>query len=288
MSTLIKSHFIAGLIGAGIGGSKSPVLHEEEGRALGLQYRYQLLDFSELGLDAAALPEVLKAMRLLGYAGCNVTIPYKQAVMPHLDIVSEDARIIQAVNTVVFSDGKAVGHNTDWTGFAQSLALQCPDVTLGEIALFGAGGAGAAVAYAAIKMGVKRLHIVDEQYGRAAELAARLNSLGLGECQPQTDGAAAMAKADGVINATPLGMQGCPGCAVPLAHLRGAMWVADVVYFPLETELIQAARKAGCRYATGGDMVVLQAARGFELICGVKPDAARMSRHFKSLLAPLH
>lgn len=285
MSTITRSHRIAGLIGAGIGGSKSPALHEEEGRALGLRYRYQLLDFAELGLDAAALPDVLNAMRLLGYAGCNVTVPYKQAVMPHLDIVSEDAQIIQAVNTVVFKDGKTIGYNTDWTGFNDSFALQCPGAALDEVVLFGAGGAGAAVAYAAIKMGVKRLHIVDEQHARAAELAARLNQLGLGESLPQSDAAAAMRQADGVINATPLGMQGCPGCAVPLTHLRAAMWVADVVYFPLETELIVAAQKAGCRHATGGDMVVLQAARGFELICGAAPDAARMSRHFKSLLA---
>jgi shikimate dehydrogenase len=276
---------IAGLIGAGIGGSKSPALHEEEGRALGLAYRYQLLDFTELGLDAAALPDVLNAMQLLGYAGANVTVPYKQAVMPHLDIVSEDAQIIQAVNTVVFKDGKSIGYNTDWSGFAESFALQCPGVALDEVALFGAGGAGAAVAYAAIKMGVKRLHIVDEQQGRAADLAARLNQLGLGTCVPQSDPPLAMMHADGVINATPLGMQGCPGSAVPLAGLRATMWVADVVYFPLETALILAARRTGCRYATGGDMVVLQAARGIELICGVKPDAARMSRHFNSLLA---
>jgi shikimate dehydrogenase len=235
-----------------------------------------------------ALPEVLKAMQLLGYAGCNVTVPHKQAVMPHLDIVSEDAQITQAVNTVVFKDGKAIGHNTDWSGFAESFRLQCPDVPLGEVVLFGAGGAGAAVAYAMIKMGAKRLHIVDEQTGRAAELASRLNALGLGKCVPQSDGTAVMANADGVINATPLGMQGVPGCAVPLEHLRSSMWVADVVYFPLETQLILAAKKLGCRYATGGDMVVLQAARGFELFCGVKPDAGRMSRHFQSMLAASH
>jgi shikimate dehydrogenase len=283
MATTKKSRLIAGLIGAGIGGSKSPALHEEEGRAIGLQYRYQLLDFTELGLDASALPEVVKAMSLLGYAGGNVTVPYKQAVMPHLDALAEDARVIQAVNTIVFEDGNAVGHNTDWTGFAESFALQCPGAALDEVVQFGAGGAGAAVAYAAIKMGARRLHIVDEQQSRATELAARLNQLGLGQAMPQTDGAAAMANADGVINATPLGMQGCPGCAVPLAHLRKEMWVADVVYFPLETELILAARKAGCRTATGGDMVVLQAARGFELICGTRPDAQRMLRHFAAM-----
>ena len=284
MSTSYKSRIMVGLTGAGIGGSKSPALHEEEGRALGLQYRYHLLDFKDLGLETAALPDVLKAMQLLGYAGCNVTVPHKQAIMPHLDVVSEDAQITQAVNTVVFRDGKAIGHNTDWSGFAESFRLQCPGVPLGEVVLFGAGGAGAAVAYAMIQMGAKRLHIVDEQTGRAAELATRLNALGLGECLPQADGAAVMANADGIINATPLGMQGVPGCAVPLQQLRASMWVADVVYFPLETELILAAKKLGCRTATGGDMVVLQAARGFELFCGVKPDAARMSRHFQSLL----
>ena len=285
MSTPTKSRFMVGLIGAGIGGSKSPALHEEEGRALGLQYRYHLLDFNELGLDAAALPDVLKSMKLLGYAGCNVTVPHKVPIMSLLDEVTEDAQVIQAVNTVVFKDGKAIGHNTDWIGFAESLRLQCPGVPLNEVVLFGAGGAGAAVAYAMIKMGTKRLYIIDEQTSRAAELAERLNALGLGECKAQAEGASVMDKADGVINATPLGMQGIPGCAVPLQHLRPEMWVADVVYFPLETELILAARMAGCRHATGGDMVVLQAARGFELFCGVKPDAVRMNRHFQSMLA---
>ncbi|OWW19536.1 shikimate dehydrogenase [Noviherbaspirillum denitrificans] len=284
MATPSNARIIVGLIGAGIGGSKSPALHEEEGRALGLQYRYQLLDFNDLGLDGGALADVLKAMKLLGYAGCNVTVPHKLSVMPLLDVVSEDAQVIQAVNTVVFKDGKAIGHNTDWIGFAESLKLQCPGVPLSEVALFGAGGAGAAVAYAMVKMGTKRLYIVDEQSARAADLAARLNALGMGECVPVTDGAAVMTNVDGVINATPLGMQGVPGSAVPLQHLRPAMWVADVVYFPLETELILAAKSAGCRYATGGDMVVLQAARGFELFTGVKPDAARMGRHLQVML----
>lgn len=288
MGTTVTSRFMVGLLGSGIGGSKSPALHEEEGKALGLQYRYHLLDFTDLGLNASALPQVLKSMQLLGYSGCNVTVPFKQNVMPLLDEVTEDARIIQAVNTIVFRGGKAVGHNTDWIGFAESFKLQCPQARLDEVVLFGAGGAGAAVAYATIKMGAKRLYIVDEQQSRAAELAARLNALGLGQCVPQTDGLAAMENADGVINATPLGMQGCPGCAVPLSAVRGSMWVADVVYFPLRTELIVAARKAGCRCATGGDMVVLQAARGFELFCGVQPDTARMSRHFQAMLASSH
>lgn len=285
MATSNTSRFMVGLLGSGIAGSKSPALHEEEGRTLGLQYRYHLLDFADLGLDAAALPQVLKSMQLLGYAGCNVTVPFKQTVMPLLDEVTEDARLIQAVNTIVFKDGRAVGHNTDWVGFSESFKLQCPQARLDEVVLYGAGGAGAAVAYATIKMGAKRLHIVDEQLARASELANRLNSLGMGQCMPATDGGAAMANADGVINATPLGMQGCPGCAVPLGTLRGSMWVADVVYFPLETELIIAGRKAGCRCATGGDMVVLQAARGFELFCGIKPDIDRMSRHFQAMLA---
>lgn len=284
MATPNTSRYMVGLLGSGIGGSKSPALHEEEGRALGLQYRYHLLDFAALHLDGTALPEVLKAMQLLGYSGCNVTVPFKQSVMPLLDSVSEDARTIQAVNTIVFENGKAVGHNTDWSGFAESFQLQCPDVALDDVALFGAGGAGAAVAYAAIKMGVKRLHIVDENKERAAELVGRLNALGLGTCDAQSDATAAMASASGVINATPLGMQGCPGSAVPLDKLRGAMWVADVVYFPLETELIKAAKAAGCRCATGGDMVVYQAARGFELFCGTAPDTARMRGHFSDML----
>src|SRR4051794_23365285 len=137
--------YTVGLIGAGIGGSLSPALHEREAACLGLDYRYRVLDIDELGADAG---ELLERARAEGYAGVNVTHPCKQVVIEHLDELSPEAAALGAVNTVVLRDGRAVGHNTDLTGFAGSFARGLPDAAMGHVLLIGAGGAGAAVAHA--------------------------------------------------------------------------------------------------------------------------------------------
>jgi shikimate 5-dehydrogenase len=177
---------LIGLIGAGIQASSSPALHEVEGRAQGLSYQYRLIDLETLGLTAAALPELLTAARRFGCAGCNITHPCKQAVIPLLDELASDA-------------------------------------------------------------------------------------------------AGAVAVADRLVNATPVGMVGHPGMPVPRDWLRPGLWVADVVYFPLETELLRTARAIGCRTMDGGMMAVFQAVGAFRLFTGIEPDADRMIRHFASM-----
>src|SRR5690348_5437140 len=142
-------NILIGLIGAGIQASRSPALHEVEGRAQGLSYQYRLLDLDTLDLTAAALPELLTAARRFGCAGCNITHPCKQAVIPLLDELSVDARVIGAVNTVVFgSGGRMTGHNTDWSGFYESFKRDLSDAPRARVTQLGAGGAGAAVAHA--------------------------------------------------------------------------------------------------------------------------------------------
>lgn len=276
--------WLMGLIGEGIQASRSPYLHEQEGREQGLRYLYQLVDLNVLGLGAEALPQLLQAQQQMGFAGSNITHPCKQAVMAHLDALSEDAAAIGAVNTVVFKDGKRIGHNTDWYGFAESFKRGLPDVNLGRVVQLGAGGAGAAVAHAALSLGVQRLAIFDADPARAAALAHRLcGHFGPERAVSITALDEEMALADGLIHATPVGMVGHPGLPLPLELLRSELWVAEVVYFPLETELLKQARALGCRTLHGGGMAVFQAVGAFELFTGIKPDAERMLRHFAAM-----
>ena len=274
----MRKSVLVGLIGTGIQASRSPAMHTQEGDAQGLSYQYKLIDLTVLGLGVDALPALLLSAERLGFDGLNITHPCKQAVIRHLDELSPDARALGAVNTVVLKDGKRFGHNTDWFGFAEGFRRGLPEASLGKVVQFGAGGAGAAVAHAALTLGVEQLTLVDIDPARAQAVADRV---GAGRIVVGT--ADALATADGAINATPLGMDAHPGMAFPAALLRPSLWVAEVVYFPLETQLLREARTIGCRTVDGGGMAVFQAVEAFRLFSGVTPDAERMRRHFLSM-----
>jgi len=276
---------LVGLIGAGIQASRMPPLHQAEGASQGLNYVYKLVDLTVLGLTEAALPELLTAARRFGFAGLNVTHPCKQAVVPLLDGLSEDARIIGAVNTVVFGpDGRATGHNTDVSGFAEGFRRELPDAARERVLQMGAGGAGAAVAHALMGQGVKRLELVDTDRARAGRLARELcHRFGAGRAATADSAEKAIAHADGIVNATPVGMEKYPGTPVDARLLRPDLWVVDIIYFPIETELLRRARALGCRTMGGGGMAVFQAVDAFRLFTGIEPDAERMLRHFHRL-----
>ncbi|MEO8486619.1 MAG: shikimate dehydrogenase [Betaproteobacteria bacterium] len=283
---IAKRRVLLGLIGAGIQQSLSPALHEAEGDAQGLRIQYRVLDLDALALGPSALPRLLDSARLVGYAGVNVTFPCKQAVIPLLDGLSDDARAMNAVNTVVFRDGRATGHNTDASGFAAGLRRGLPDAPLRCVALVGAGGAGSAVAHAMLALGTRELRIVDAAPGRAAELAQGANERFAGRTIVAVgDARAALVGADGVINATPIGMAKLPGTPIDAALLDAAQWVADCVYRPIDTALLRAAAARGCRTLDGGGMCVGQAADAFRLFTGLEPDAARMGRTFAAAIA---
>jgi shikimate dehydrogenase len=266
-----------GLIGAGIQASRSPYLHECEARAAGIACSYHLIDLAQLGVGIESLPQLLDAAEQQGFDGVNITHPCKQSVIPLLDELSEDATIIGAVNTVVFSAGKRIGHNTDCWGFAESFRRGLADVARDQVVLLGAGGAGSAVASAALQIGVRRLVIHDVDGPRALDLAERLRPrFSADRIAAVTDLSEAMAAADGLIQATPIGMLGHPGLPMPIELLRPAHWVAEIIYFPLETELLKLARLLGCRTMDGSGMAVFQAAEAFRLFTGVAPDYERM------------
>jgi shikimate dehydrogenase len=280
----MKSSYLIGLIGSGIQGSLSPAMHMAEGEALGFRYLYRLIDLTAMRLGVESLPDLVLAAERIGFDGLNITHPCKQLVLPLLSDLSDDARAIGAVNTVVFKDGKRIGHNTDASGFASAFQRGLPDVRLDRVVQFGAGGAGCAVANAALGLGVGHLTLVDTDASRAAALADSLCArFGAGRAAASEDMAAEVASAAGLINATPLGMAKYPGQAVPEAMLRPAHWVADIVYFPLETALLASARAKGCRVLSGGGMAVFQAVEAFRLFTGAAPDAERMLAHFQRL-----
>ena len=283
----MATSLLLGLIGAGIQASRAPALHEGEAAEHGLHCIYKLIDLEQLKLDTNSLPDLLTAAERLGFAGVNITHPCKQAVIPLLTDLSPDARAIGAVNTVLLRDGKRIGNNTDWYGFAESFRQGLPDVPLERVVQLGAGGAGSAVAYAAAELGVQRLTIFDIDADRARSLADQIcTQFGTGRALAGTDIEAAMKSADGLINATPIGMVGHPGMPIAPALLRASLWVAEVIYFPLETELLRSTREIGCRVLDGGGMAVYQAVEAFRLFTGIPADAARMRRHFIAMGPP--
>lgn len=281
-----KRRLLTGLIGSGIQKSLSPALHEGEGDAHGLRCQYRLMDLHELAMTPEDLPALLEAAQLAGFNGVNITHPCKQRVIEYLDALSPEAEALGAVNTVVFESGKRTGHNTDGWGFAQGFRHGLPGADLTHAVQLGAGGAGAAVAHAALNLGMQRVSLFDQDHHRAQALAQRLQ----GQFPDQQidaghDLEATMQSASGLIHATPTGMAAHPGLPLPADWLRADHWVAEVVYVPLETELLRAARAQGCATVHGGFMAVYQAARAFELFSGCAPDLGRMLAHFEQLIA---
>ena len=277
---------LLGLIGKGIQASKSPALHETEAAAQGFRCSYELFDLDYVGdgRNGDVLPGLLREAEDRGFAGLNITYPCKQAIIPLLHELSDEARIVGAVNTVRFRDGRRVGYNTDAWGFAESFRRGLSGASLRRVVQVGAGGAGAATAHALLELGARELYLIDTDVRRAESLATKLGAHFAGrQIKAVTDLRQAVGKSDGVLNATPMGMSAHPGSAVPPDLLRNDLWVADIVYFPMETELLRAARAMGCRTLDGGGMVVFQAARAFEIFTGRKADGDRMRRHFETL-----
>jgi len=281
-----QNSYLVGLVGSGIGPSLSPALHEREADRQGLRYVYRLIDIDTLGVGPEAVGDLVRAARDLGFDGLNITHPCKQLVIGHLDELAPGAEALGAVNTVVFEGGRAIGHNTDVTGFAASFARGLPDAPLERVVQLGAGGAGAAVAHATLTLGAGQVTVVDAMPDRAADLAASLNrNFGEGRAASATPDAlpALLARADGLVHATPMGMAAHPGLPFPAELLHPGLWIAEVVYRPLETELLRTARALGCATLDGGGMAVFQAADAFRLFTGREPDSARMLRDIAEL-----
>ncbi|MBV9251461.1 MAG: shikimate dehydrogenase [Acetobacteraceae bacterium] len=279
-----RTSVLLGLIGAGIQASLTPAMHEREGSQQGLCTIYKLIDLQQLGLGTDALPDLLTGAERMGFQGLNITFPCKQLVIPFLHELSDDAKALGAVNTVVLRDGRRIGHNTDLSGYAENFRRGLGDVKRDKVVQLGAGGAGSAVAHALMQLDVGQLTIFDTDEGRARQVASDLTGrYGTNRAAAGSDLPAAVAAADGLVNTTPVGMAKIPGTPLPPSLLRPNLWVSEIIYFPLETELLARARALDCRTLDGGGMAVFQAAHAFRLFTGIEPDSSRMLAHFNEL-----
>ena len=276
-----RAKYLTGLIGAPIAASAAPAMHEQAAEALGVRCHYQLIEVA--GADTATLRALLDGVRRLGFAGVNITFPYKESVIPLLDEMSTRARDIGAVNTVVVRDGRLIGHNTDTTGFERATAALSVVSSRGAVALIGAGGVGKAIAFALANLGVAELRIFDADRAKAEALAMQLR--GRLHARVADDVTDALQGASGVVNGTPVGMLPDRGMAVPETLLHRDLWVADAVYTPLWTPLLTAAKAKGARVMTGRELAIYQAADAFELFTGLKPPVAAIGNAFDAVMA---
>jgi shikimate dehydrogenase len=271
---------LTGLIGAPIAHSAAPAMHERAAAALGLRCHYQLIEIA--GAGAAELRTLIEGVRRLGFAGVNITYPYKEAVVPLLDELAPGAAAMGAVNTVVVSNGRLVGHNTDTTGFARAVAplLGASENT---IAVIGAGGVGKAIAFALASLNVTEIRIFDSEPARAEKLAALLcarDGVTVASSPEQ-----ALRGATGLVNATPVGMLPNRGMPAPATLLHDGLWVADAVYYPLLTPLLAAAQEKGARIMTGRELAIYQAADAFALFSGLVPSTEIIGAAFDGAMA---
>lgn len=285
MATELGRSVLVGLIGRGTALSRTPRMHEVEGARQGLRYVYTRIDPAEMEGDPS-FEEMLRAAETCGFAGVNVTHPYKQEAVAFLDAMSDEARAVGAVNTIVFKDRRREGHNTDLWGFAESFRRSMASERKDTVLLIGAGGAGSAVANALLDCGVGMLLVADTNRAGAEKLVGALSDRFSGARAAVVERADAVAAdVDGIVNATPVGMAEHPGTPLSIERLEARHWVIDIIYFPMETEFVRAARGAGCRVATGADMALFQAVRAFELFSGLPADPVAMRATFDGFLS---
>lgn len=259
---------LAGVIGTPIAHSKSPRLHQHWLRRYGIPGYYIPMDVASDDLEAA-----LATLPKLGFVGLNVTIPHKERVLALADVVSDRAALIGAANTILFrSDGKIHADNTDGYGFIENLRQGAPDwnPSSGAAAVIGAGGAARAIITALIDAGVPEIRISNRTKSRAEtlrqEFGIKIKIYDWVQAGNMFEGATT------VVNTSSLGMQGKPPLRIPLDGIEKTAVVSDLVYAPLETELLSYARSIGCRAVDGLGMLLHQAAPGFERWFGVRPE----------------
>jgi shikimate dehydrogenase len=281
-----QPRILVGLIGANIMRSLSPALFADAFAAAGIDGFYHLLDVDRL--PGRQLPQLLDAIKTAGFAGANITYPFKQDVIALLDAVDPEAAQTGAINTVAIApDGRTTGYNFDRRGWRRSFeeTFGRSNAERATAVVIGAGGAGRAVGFALMDLGVAVLIIHDRDGARANALKDDIAKYyGAARCRVTGDLEGDIAAADGVVNATQVGMHGFPGNPVPVSAMTAVQWCADVIYTPIETAFLQAAAAKGCRAMNGGGMCVYQAVEAFRLFTGVEPDVARLHRAFATAL----
>ncbi len=258
---------LAGVIGSPVAHSRSPALHGFWLRRYGIAGHYIPMEIAP-----ADLAEALRMLPRLGFVGCNVTLPHKEAVIGLADIVTDRAALIGAANTLIFrKDGKLHADNTDGIGFLNNLRQEAPhwQAAAGPAAVFGAGGAARGVVSALLEAGAPEVRIANRTRPRAESLRADFGARV--QVVDWTQGGNMIEDAMTVVNTTSLGMAGKAEFRIPLDALNPRALVTDIVYNPLDTPFLRAAREAGCTTVDGLGMLLHQAVPGFERWFGTRP-----------------
>jgi shikimate dehydrogenase len=264
-----------GLIGVGIARSRAPELHRLAGQLCGIAITYDLI-----ALESESPGEfdgALAACRSRAYRGVNVTHPFKERAAQVVDSAPEQVRRLSAVNTIRLDGGVAAqGFNTDYTGFKRAFQSRFSDRMPGTVAIIGAGGVGRAIAFGLSDLGARELRLFDQDGPRSERLAIALQGqagLRVTLCKSVEE---AIVNADGLVNATPLGMYQHPGTPIPKAMIGTQSWAFDAVYTPTETRFLQDAKDAGLEVLSGYELFFYQGVDAFEVFTGLRVDEARL------------
>lgn len=263
-----------GLIGDNIAASRAPALHERAGRLSGIAVRYDRLIPREEGMDFDAL---FAACEGRGYAGLNITYPYKERAAAKVTVEDPAVRRLGAVNTVIFAPEGARGFNTDYSGFIAAYRAARGGAAPGPVCMIGAGGVGRAVAFGLLTLGLEDLRLVEREAAKAEALASALREAAPALSVAVTADAAAGAKgAAGLVNCTPVGMVGYEGTPLPRSAMAGAAWAFDAVYTPVETEFLRDAAAEGLAVISGYELFFHQGVDAFRLFAGREIDQAAL------------
>ncbi len=254
------------ILGHGITYSRSPLIHNYWIKKYGLDAEYSICDLPE-----QKLPELLTSIREGSLAGCNVTIPYKQTVVPYLDAVDDTASTTGSVNTIYCRDGVLTGTSTDGAGYIGHLMDSHPAFKLKDasVLILGAGGAARSIADVMVKSGCSGVYIANRTFAKAQEIAGFQPDII--EPLEWSNLSAKAGVADLIINTTSLGMVGKQPLVFPLENTKPDCVISDIVYAPLETRLLAQARKLGRPVLDGLGMLLHQAVPGFRLWFGIEP-----------------
>ena len=263
-----------GLIGDNIAASRAPDLHRIAGRLNNMDVQYDRLIPKELN---QTFDQIFENCPDNGYQALNITYPYKEYVIPKVEIDDPMVRAIAAVNTVVFDGTSSKAHNTDYTGFIAAYEQVRAGAAPGVCCLVGTGGVGRALAFGLVKLGADEIRLFDRDSAKARQLAHDLTAL-----KPQAvvtavdDLDVATANCDGLLNGTPVGMVGYPGSAFEPKAIAQAAWVFDAVYTPIETMFIRSATAAGAQIISGYELFFFQGVHAWRHFSGLDVDTQKL------------
>jgi shikimate dehydrogenase len=263
-----------GLIGDNIAASRAPLLHRLAGDQCGLSVSYERLIPRELGKDFDA---VFADCRASGYRGLNITYPYKERVVAKVSIDDPLVRAMGAVNTVIFDQGTAAGHNTDYSGFKAAYENCRGHTSPGTVLMIGTGGVGRAIAFALIALGARAIRLMDRDQAKAKALAEALQAAAPElDVSVWPDAEAAASGAQGLINCTPVGMVGYPGSPLSKAAMASADWAFDAVYTPKDTQFLTDAQAQGLSVISGWELFFYQGVHAWGFFSGTPLNEANL------------